>query len=231
MSAPWTLHLGRWQDKLDGVEPDVLITDAPYGARTHESEAERNDGVDEAGLAPEYAAWSPDHVHEYVRSWSPRTKGWMVTMTSHDLVPAFEAAFAEADRYCFAPVIALIDGMTVRVRGDGPSSWAIHIMVARLKTREMSNYGTLPGGYHGKRQAGAGGGRGKPQWLCNALVRDYSRPGNVVVDPMAGWGTGLEAALCYGRTTIGCEVDPVAHAEAIRRLRRGVQSDMFGALA
>jgi len=35
---------------------------------------------------------------------------------------------------------------------------------------------------------------GKPMWLMRALVRDYSRPGNLVCDPCAGGATTLIAA-------------------------------------
>lgn len=225
----WELRLGLWQRALPEVTASTLIMDAPYGKRTHESEAQREDDSDAAGLAPEYEAWTPDHVHEAVRSWSPRITGWMVCMTSHDLIPAYEDAFREADRYCFAPVTAQIVGMTVRAQGDGPSSWTIYIMCARPMTAEFAKWGTLPGGYRGKRRPGAGGGRGKPDWLCNALVRHYSRPGDTIVDPLAGWATTLEAALGNGRSAIGGEMDVLAYAEGLRRLRRGIQVDMFGA--
>ncbi len=224
----WSLTHGRWQDVLASTVCDALITDAPYGARTHAAESTRADDVDVAGLTPTYAAWTPADVDEFVSSWSPRVTGWMASMTSHDLIPAWEAAYARVGRYCFAPVTALISGMSVRIQGDGPSSWTIYVVVARPRTKHAMNWGTLPGGYSGPRRAGAGGGRGKPDWLCNALVRDYSRPGDRVVDPMAGWATTLEAAVGNGRTAIGAEMDRAAYTEGVRRLRRGIQADMFG---
>ena len=155
-------------------EVDAQISDPPYGARVHEAEVEREDGSLAAGLTPGYEAWTRDHVFAYVRQWSPRVRDWMVNMTSHDLIPHWEDAFRDVGRYAFAPVTALVEGMTVRQLGDGPSSWTIYIMVARPVGQ--AKWGTLPGGYHGARQAGSGGGRGKPDWLVAALVRDYSAP-------------------------------------------------------
>lgn len=223
----WDLRHGRWEDVLPLVEADALICDPPYGARVHDSKAERCDGLAKAGIAPDYASWSPADVQRFVTSWSPRIRGWMVAMTSHDLVPAWQAAYEAAGRYAFAPVVALISGMTVRLGGDGPSSWAIYVMVSRPRSREMHVWGSLPGGYYGTRQEGAGGGRGKPAWLCNALVRDYSKPGDTIVDPCAGWGTTIQAAISNGRKAIGAEMDEAAYTEARRRLARGTTMEMF----
>lgn len=47
-----------------------------------------------------------------------------------------------------------------------------------------------------------------PVPLIQALVRSYSRPGDLVLDPFAGAGTVVRAALALGRRAIGYEVDP-----------------------
>ena len=126
------LRLGTWQATLATEEVDAQISDPPYGARTHASDiGSRYDGSTTAGLAPTYDAFTADHVHELVRSWSPRTRGWMANITSYDLIPAWEAAYTEAGRYAFAPVGILCTGMGVRMLGDGPASWMLYLMVAR----------------------------------------------------------------------------------------------------
>jgi site-specific DNA-methyltransferase (adenine-specific) len=51
-----------------------------------------------------------------------------------------------------------------------------------------------------------------------AIVSDYSRPGDLVCDPTAGYGSTLAAALQKGRRAIGAEVDPEVYAEARKRL-------------
>ena len=223
------LRLGRWQDVAGDVIADAVISDPPFSPRTHDSRGERNDGYDVDGLAPEYAAWTRDNVHEYVRHWSPRCRGWMVAITDHVLAPHWEAAYRDAGRYAFPPVGIVIRGMSVRLRGDGPSSWTLYALVARPATREFAAWGTLDGGYTGPRsgQGRASGGRGKPDWLLQALVRDYSRPGDLVVDPCCGWGSTLAAARALDRRSIGIDVDPDAIAEARCRLTVPVQGEMF----
>lgn len=214
----FALRLGRWQLALaDAGMVDTLITDHPYGARTHASEATREDGHDVDGLAPEYSHWTAADVMDFAQAWSARVRGWIVAITSHDLIPAWEAAYEAVGRYGFAPVPCVINGMSVRLRGDGPSSCAVYAMVGRPRSAEFARWGTLPGAYTGSRENGAEGGRGKPSWLMRALVRDYSRAGDLICDPMAGYGATLIAALDEGRRCIGSELDHAAYDEAYRR--------------
>lgn len=226
------LRLGDWRTVLADVTCGALIADPPYGARTHAAVVERNDEAGRTeGLTPQYAAWTPTDVHEFVRSWSPRVSGWIVTLTSHDLIPHWEDAHASVGRYCFTPIPCVMRGMSVRMAGDGPSSWSVFAVVARPRSKEFATWGTLDGAYTGPRGSEAGGGRGKPGWLMSALVRDYSKPGDVVCDPFTGWGSTLMAAVENGRHAIGSEIDPQAFAEAQRRLARPQQIDMFGGAA
>lgn len=209
------LRLGEWQTALNGVTCDALIVDPPYSARTHDAGTTRNDGVDAEGLTPTYKGWTSDDVHAFVTEWAPRTRGWMVALTDSELIQAWRDAYRASGRYAFAPVPCVTLGGSVRISGDGPSSWAVYAMVARPAS--FVKWGTLPGAYVGPREEGAKSGRGKPRWLMDALVNDYSRDVHVVCDPMAGYGSTLFAALRAGRRAIGSERDADAHAEAIRR--------------
>ncbi len=226
------LRLGRWQDVLGTLEVDAEISDPPYGERVHASEVDdRSDGSDSSGLTPQYEAWTADNVHEYVSSRSAHVRGWMVSLTSHDLIPAWEAAYASVGRLCFAPVVCVMRGMSFRKQGDGPASWAVYAIVARPRSKRFMGGWACAGAYVGVPSSESGGGRGKPQWLMSALVRDYSRPGDLVCDPFAGWGTTLTAAVSLGRSAVGAEVDAEAYREAKRRLSRPTQVDLFGGAA
>jgi len=242
-------RLGQWQDVLDGVTCDALIVDAPYSARTHGGHDDgvggargdsgldgeetrlrvdrRNGAVYSVGVnrrrAITYEGWTPADVTAFVGAWSPRTRGWMVTITDHVLAPAWAEAMAEQGRYVFAPLPWFAPGSRVRLAGDGPSSWTCWIVVGRPRTgedrngRPYSKWGTLPGGYNITSDRGGHIG-GKPLALMEALVRDYSRPGDLVCDPCAGYGTTLAAALRQGRQAVGAEMDPETHGAGLRYL-------------
>jgi modification methylase len=61
--------------------------------------------------------------------------------------------------------------------------------------------------------------------LAAALIEDYTRPGDLVLDPLAGIGTTLVEAVHAGRNAIGIEIDPgwtaIARANLTHARRRG----------
>ena len=59
----------------------------------------------------------------------------------------------------------------------------------------------------------------KPLALMEALIRDFTDPGDLVVDPFAGAGTTLVAARRLGRRALGWERSPAYFSIAERRIR------------
>lgn len=220
-----TLLFGRYQDVLADAEVDCVICDPPYSRRNHAGHdaAKGTDGSRDTRRSIDYGHWEPADVRDFVGFFAPRNRGWFACMTSHDLIPAWEDAYRAAGLYAFAPVPAVIKGMTVRLLGDGPSSWAVYLMVARPRTHKAQRWRTLPGAYvtgrippprgDTKRVVG-----GKPLSLMLEIVRDYSRPGDLVCDPCAGHATTLVAAKLTGRRYLGAEIDEGRHAIGLARL-------------
>jgi hypothetical protein len=175
----------------------------------------------------------PSDVKALVDSWSPRCRGWFVAFTSHDLVSAYTSALEAAGRYVFAPLPWFNEGGPIRLSGDGPSSWTCWIVVARPRTIEFMRWGTLPGGYTNDsrkdpaRANDSGILGAKPLGLMRAIVRDYSRPGDLVCDPFVGSGTTLLAAVMEGRRAVGAEEKPEHFEIARKRLARGYTPTMF----
>ena len=238
------LRCGRWEDVLGDVEcVDLLCSDPPYGARTHggQRHGRKDARYCDPSLRPnlsargiEYAAWTADDVDRFVDFWAPRTTGWFCAFTSHDLVPAYASALELNDRYVFAPIACVQHGMNVRLAGDGPSNWTTWLVVAR--PRSMRHWGTLPGAYVGaphdehentfdrsKRPVPGG----KPIWLMRSVIRDYSKPGDLVCDPCGGGFTTALAAAIEGRRAISAEMDPVTFAKGKARVERGYTPSMF----
>lgn len=238
----YEIHLGEWQEALAGVEGDLLFADLPFSKRVHDGhnkvknlrrkKTRKAYGMSKIGYEP----MTHKKVMEFVRSWHPRIRGWIVCFCSHDLWPSFEEAFNEVGRYAFPPVPCIISGMTCRMSGDGPSSETVfmfrgtpammieveetprYLMVARPRTKEMAHWGTLPGKYDVPRGKDAEGGRGKPHALIKQILRDYSRPDNVVVDATMGFGGVGVAALEMGRRFVGADIDPLVFQRAAQAL-------------
>jgi DNA modification methylase len=210
------IHRGTWQDAAWPEQVDCIITDPPYSERTHKGQTDKRRDID-------YTSLSPADVQAWAKAWAPRVRYWIAVMCDHTLIPTWSAALSAAGLYTFAPVPCVITGMTCRLTGDGPSSWAVYLVVAR--TKAASKWGTLPGAYVVGQPGGDQKGQaarigGKPLPLMQQIVRDYSRPGMLVADPCAGHATTLVAALQAGRRVWGAECDPAAHAAAVARLER-----------
>lgn len=211
------LRQGRYEDVLAGEAADTLISDPPYSKKTHAGHdaTQGDDGADRRLIT--YAPWGEAEVDTFVGTWSDRVRGWFVVITDDVLAPTFASALRLAGRYVFAPLPLVETGSRVRIQGDGPSSWTCWIVVARPRTLEYSKWGTLPGSYVVPREKKLVIG-GKPLSAMRALVRDYSRPGDLIVDPCAGGGTTLLAAKLEGRRALGAELDPATHAAALATL-------------
>lgn len=224
------LRLGRWQDTLADVTTcDAVICDPPYSARTHDATNDHiagstmPDGSDRQSIA--YSHFTSADVVEFVSSWAPRCTGWIGAMTDDDLAPAWKEAYRAAGLYAFASVP--IVQRRPRLVGDGPSSWAVYLMVARPRNREMATWGCLPGAYDAPTVKGAGIAGCKPLGLMRAIVRDYSRPGDLIVDPFCGSGTTAIAAASESRRCITSEELPDHYEIARKRIARGYTPDLF----
>jgi hypothetical protein len=212
-----TLYLGDARDVLPGVKAAHIITDPPYSERTHKGHdgLKGSDGSARAALG--YPALTEADAQQLAAMFHEACAGWVVWLTDHVLAPAVERALRRCGRCTFPPLPYFHAGRSVRLPGDGPSSWTDWIMVAR--TTALKTWGTLPGGY----VAGPGWDDkarmgGKPTALMRLLVEHYSRPGDVVCDPFMGAGTTGVAAVQAGRPFIGAEIDPDAFDLACRRI-------------
>jgi len=153
-------------------------------------------------------------------------------MTDHVLAGEWEHRLKETDRYVFPPLPFVSRGSRFRMAGDGPASWTVWIIVARPKTREFCGWGSLTGAYilpdgAGKTYPIVGG---KPAWLMQALVLDYSKPNDLILDPCMGAGTTIAAAKYLGRRAIGIDKEE-ACCELAARAVEGTKAQMTLPLA
>ena len=230
-----TLYLGDAREILPtlGKVPHI-ITDPPYSARTHAghdviANKARPDGAARSALG--YGALTEADAESLAFDFAEACDGWIVWMTDHTLAPVIERSLKARSRYVFPPVPYHHPGRSVRMAGDGPSSWTDWLVVSR--TAAQMKWGTLRGGYvagpgwDDKERMG-----GKPTRLMQLVVSDYSRPGELVCDPFMGAGTTGVACHKEGRDFIGIEIDEPTFDIACRRIEEAQrQSDLFGAAA
>lgn len=200
-----------------GEEADALITDPPYSAKTHAGH-NKIQGLAGHRRALGYPNWTPDDVRRACCTWDPWVRGWWVVQTDHLLAVAWADELQALGLYVFPPQPAVIWGSRVRLQGDGPSSITHQIVAARPHRAPHSKWGTLPGAYVGSREAQPWPG-GKPLWLMRDLVRDYSRPGDLVWDPCAGAGTTAVACKELDRRSVSMDMGPEACRVTAERLQ------------
>jgi site-specific DNA-methyltransferase (adenine-specific) len=219
------IRLGRWQDVLADVTCDALICDPPYSARTHEGALS---STGESGVT-QYDAWTTEDARAFCDSWSPRVRSWMVIMTDDVLGPVMRDRLDELGRMTFALVPVLQH--QPRQMQDGPAPPGCFLVVARPREARFVVYdnggwGKVRQWYTSPREHGELRGA-KNVELMRAIVRDYSRPGDLVCDPFLGSGTTAIAAMSEGRRFVGSEEKP-EHMEIIkRRMARGHTVDLF----
>jgi hypothetical protein len=231
MSAPEKVVIGNaelWHGDCREVLPllprvDAVITDPPYSERTHLG----HDAVGNVRAELGYAALSGEQAASLAGQLHALCDGWIVWMTDHTLAPVISNELARCGRYVFAPLPYFHAGRSVRLTGDGPCSWTDWVVVAR--TKAQSKWGTLPGGYvagpgwNDKARMG-----GKPTLLMDALVGDYSKPGQTVLDTHMGAGTTGVSCMTSWRKFIGCEIDRPTFELACERIANAqAQGQMF----
>lgn len=220
---------------MQGRRAELLHVDAPYSARTHDSQWGSGADVDampDPVKAPKpipYPAWSGADVDAMCLIWLPHVAGWCTTVTDHVLAPEWARAFSATGRYTFAPLPWVETGSRIRLAGDGPSLWGYWAVVARPRAKPWFKWGTLPGAYvaSAERRPGRIIG-GKSLALTLQFLGDYSRRGDLVLDPCLGGGTTIMAARMSGRRCIGIEKDE-GRAELCARLlaKKREQFDLF----
>ncbi len=209
----------RYQDS--NLSGSALLTDPPYSARTHKGHNKAHAQVLSATgqatrRALSYASWNEQDVAELITWSADRIAGWRACFTSHDLVPAYLDAYEKIGLYAFAPVAVIIP--RPRLLGDGPSSWLVYLCVGRPRTKAYSRWRCLPGMYRSSCEQRSPVVGAKRVGLMQEIVRDYSNPGDSIVDTCAGAGATGVAAFAMGRVFRGAEASPELAAYANERI-------------
>lgn len=214
----WELRLGDCLDPATGLASlpdksvDHVICDPPYDERTHARARSLKDGgsdipIDFSPLA------NMDHVAQALRV----ARRWVICFCAVEQIGAYKEAAGD-EAWTRAGIWHRVDG-TPQISADRPGQAAEGIAIMHGASKRRWNCG-------GKRGLWACGVERdsrvhptqKPITLMEALLSDFTDPGDTIVDPFAGSGTTGVACIRLGRNFIGWEKDPKYHAIAMRRL-------------
>jgi site-specific DNA-methyltransferase (adenine-specific) len=218
----WTLNVGDCLTglaTLAGGSVDVVITDPPYEAEAHTSQRL----VARAGgkLQVEPITFPPiteEQRTESARHMARLARRWILVFCQVEAAmkwrAALEAGGAVYKRTC---LWVKPDGKP-QYSGDRPGIGYESIVACHAPGRSTWN----GGGSHGVFIVNKGGDvrtghqTQKPLALMELLVRLFSDPGELILDPFAGSGTTGVATIRLGRRFVGWEVNP-EYAEITRK--------------
>lgn len=228
----WRLIEGDCIEGLKGLADrsvDHVITDPPYEAEAHTKQRriKRYSGGGAYALSGfGEATLEFDPIDESLRRTvsieiARIVRRWVLVFCQVEAVSTWRDTLeAEGLSYKRACVWIKPDGQP-QLTGDRPGMGYETIVTAHRKGKSRWNVGGKLGIYSAVRHQDHGPRfkrhpTTKPLPLMEALIRDFTDPGELVVDPFAGSGTTGVACVRLGRDFIGFERDS-KYAELARR--------------
>lgn len=226
------MQFGDCREVLPQLEAaDHVISDPPYEKEAHRADRRvmRRDGL----VAGALSFGSIDaETRALVAAQSVRiSQGWVIFFCQAEGVAPWRDALEASGAKYKAPMIWVKpDGMP-QFNGQGPGM-GFESMVSAWAGKGHSRWNG--GGRHGVFTFPKGEGVAavhetqKPLRLMGELVRLFTNPGEVILDPFAGSASTGVAAVRLGRRFIGVEADQKYFDVACRRLAEAIrQPDLF----
>jgi site-specific DNA-methyltransferase (adenine-specific) len=204
---------------------DHVICDPPYEAEAHTLQRRVKRGGGVMAMEPlTFSAMDAETRGAVASEIARVTLRWAVVFCQVEAALSWRDAFVAAGMsYRRTGVWVKPDGMP-QYSGDRPGMGYESLVLCHAPGRSTWN----GGGKHGVWTANkigpcdrnrTGHETQKPLALMEALVADFTDPGDLILDPFAGSGTTGVAAKRLGRRFLGWERDPKYHAIAERRIR------------
>lgn len=208
---------------------DHVIGDPPFDEKTHNGAITTERGVSvSAGI--DFATLPPPHT--FVPALTRVSRRWVVLFCAMEQLGIYASA-AGSEQWIRSGYWSKTNRMPQRT-GDRPAQPGEALAIMHRKGMKRWNGNGKAAEWAGPKDADPRRihPTKKPLWLMEALIRDFTDPGEIVFDPTAGEGTTGEACMRLGRRFIGCEIDPKYHAAGMARIARAAsgmkQTEMFG---
>jgi site-specific DNA-methyltransferase (adenine-specific) len=243
----WDLRLGSCLDPITGLailadkSIDVVITDPPYEAEAHTKGKRQGPTSD-----------GKRRVVDEEFNFAPITEAERAAVSAHiaRVAKCAAAVFCQVEAAMLWRVALEAGGLVYRrtipwVKPDAMPSlhgrWpgqSFEAIVLAIHPGQTVPIGGKSRYYECTRERGTARAHPttKPLGLMEQIVTDFTRPGDLILDPFAGSGSTGVACNQLGRNFIGWELSPEYHAIATRRLNgdeakpRPEQPGLFDAL-
>lgn len=190
---------------------DVVITDPPYDARTHEGARSHGDTESKINFPPLDVALALPPILAAARRW-------VVAFCTMEMIAAYQSASGAA--WVRAGFWRRPDGAP-QFTGDRPGTPGDALAIMHRVGKKRWN----GGGQHAYWECGVERSdrvhpAQKPLALMRHLVADFSDVGEVILDPYMGSGTTIVAAKALNRRAIGIELEEKYCEIAAKRLQQ-----------
>lgn len=228
-----TLYHGDCRDVLAGMADrsvDCVITDPPFGDKTHESTRTNNTAHGRRGnrvLSGNFGfdSLTVDEIRALLSDLGRLTQGWVVANLDYKHAFALESLEPPGLRLLRIG-IWIKTNPNPQISGDRPAQgWEAIAYLHRNDLRPKWSGGGRAANFVLPSSQGQGHPTSKPLPMVAQMVRLFTNPGDTILDPFAGSGTTLRAAKDEGRRAIGVELDERYCEIAARRLG---QDTLFG---
>lgn len=231
----WELRLGKFQDVLADIERcDAVITDPPYLSACASAGGSWAVGATHSGAEPPmgYEPASESLLDDVVSLAARVCLGWFVAFNDFDGAHYIRSAVRARGAVSAEPIAWVKPKCLTPPRGalNLPEKGTEFIVSSRFVALPRGAH--IPGSYVSPNSTPRPGVSlfvtgGKPIDLMRAIVRDFTKPGDLIVEPFSGGGTTLLAAVMEGRRAIGAEMDAGRFEIAVKRMRKGYTTSLF----
>lgn len=230
-----TLYLGNCLELMAGLDPvDHILADPPYEARLHAAKSHEADLRKDGGPALMPIDFDCiDPIREQVVAEGARlTQGWFIVFCTPEGVARWADAINPSPMKYKRACVWVKPDSTPQLNGQCPAMGAENFVCAWAgKGHSRWNAGGKRGVYthlvNNPERTGLHPTE-KPRRLMSELVADFTKPGELILDPFMGTGTTGVAAVMAGRRFVGIEMSPTYFDIACKRLEDAQrQGDFF----
>ena len=204
-----TLYHGDSREVLAALADqsvDCVITDPPYTERTH-GMAKTNKGKGHGVKAIGFDSFTDDDLASALAECGRVTRRWVIASLDYAHAFGLEYNTPPGLRVMRLGVWVKTNPMP-QISADRPGQgWEAIAYLHRDDVKPAWNGGGRHGNFIAPVQQNAGHPTVKPLGMVTDWVEWFTSPGETVLDPFAGSGTTLRAAVNVGRKAIGVELD------------------------